>query len=164
MRLIITSVMLLIVLMVLAVPGHATVYLNRKLIECDPITYTVEPLEVVGTGLYLDRSFQNDYGKCVGDPPGPPFILENIVTIENEYNEDGRVLNWGSLIIENRYGGGSEPFVIEIRDYTALQMGGNVVAKGKASDPIIFKTDGSIHSQYTGGAGGYRAAGVYVGV
>ena len=150
MRSIMSVLLVLTIIMVLAESGHAVVYLNRRLIECDPITYVVEPLEIAGTNLYLDRSYQNDYGGCIDAPPGPPFILEMPVIIENEYDSEGTVVSWGSLIIENRFGSG-DPFVINIQDYTSLVLNGNVVARGKEGDPIIFKNNGSLRSDYSGG-------------
>ncbi len=130
--------------------GHTVVYLNRVLLECDPLTYKVEPLVLTGEGLMLTRGYQNEFGSCVGDPPGPPFVIEMGVTIENEYNSDGTVLNWGTLTLDNSWGGG-DPFVIQINHGTALIVNGNIAATGRPGDPVIFAGQGRFSSTFQGG-------------
>jgi hypothetical protein len=151
MRLVVKVVFVLAAVVLMAESGLGVVYLNRVLIECDPLTYKVEPLHLYGEALSLNRGYQNEYGDCVGDPPGPPFIIEYGVTIENVYNSDGTVLHWGSLNIDNSWGGG-DPFVIKI-GYGGLAVNGDLIATGRPGDPVIFSGDYKVYGPYGGGPG-----------
>jgi len=107
--------------------------------------FKVKTLILEGTGQTWDRDFQNAYGEYMNLDPGPPFIIQCNVLIENIHDEDGNVTDWGSLNIES---GGEilDPFEIifapdedqtycegEIRSY------GNLNFVGTPTDPIIFK-------------------------
>ena len=134
----------------LSQPVQATQYPNRIVITCDPLEYKIEPVEIVGGSLILNRSWHNEYGDCAMEPPGPPFVFEMPVIIENEYNPDGSVNSMGYLGIDNSWGGG-EPFQIQILAGAWLQINGNVVAKGKAGDPISFVCMGPMYNNFGGG-------------
>jgi len=131
--------------------GQAAQYLNRRLLECEPLTYVIEPLELIGKGMSIDRGYHNEYGDCTGLTPGPPFIIEMPIMIGNEYNEDGTVLHYGSFSINNGYikangeayentgafefvfGGANPANVI-----TLTNNNGYLTCTGKPGDPVIF--------------------------
>ncbi|MBU2652429.1 MAG: right-handed parallel beta-helix repeat-containing protein [Bacteroidetes bacterium] len=75
------------------------------------------------------------------------------VIIENEYNPDSSVNSMGYLGIDNSWGGG-EPFQIRIMGDAWLQINGNVVAQGKAGDPISFVCLGPMYNNFGGGPAG----------
>nr|MBN2278701.1 T9SS type A sorting domain-containing protein [candidate division Zixibacteria bacterium] len=142
---------LLLLFLLMASQSYALVYLNRRLIECEPLTYVVEPIELIGEGMTISRDTHNEYGDCVGDSPGPPFIIEMPIMISNEYNDDGSVLNYGSFTINNSYikadDGDKNPdeaFVLVFQSgglsgtVAISNDGGLLTCKGKAGDPIIF--------------------------
>ena len=138
----INSLVILTVILGTAVTCHAKQYLNRRLLECDPLTYVIEPLEIIGGTLHLSSSWSNEYGDCTGLTPGPPFIIEMGVTIDNELNPDGSVLEWGNLIISNQYGAmGSMEIVVQ--DGASLVCYGPVEAHGGIGTPVVFTGNGA---------------------
>lgn len=131
--------------------GYALQYLNRRLLQCEPLTYVVEPLDLTGKGMSIGRGYSNEYGDCTGLAPGPPFIVEKSITVANTYNEDGTVCDYGSFTINNSYTkengeeyenksafevvfGGSNP----VNVHALYNLNGYLTCKGKAGDPIIF--------------------------
>ncbi|MFH2048799.1 MAG: T9SS type A sorting domain-containing protein [bacterium] len=131
-------------------PSFSTQYLNRVLITCEPLQYEIQPLEIYGGGLLLDRNFHNDYGDCTMEAPGPPFVIEMPVIIDNIYNPDGTVAQGCSFLADNRFGGG-DPFEIYIQDEGYLKVNGELVAEGKPGDPVIFKNSGGFFNNFDGG-------------
>ena len=150
MRFVKVILLTLSIIFIWADSGQATQYVNRKLITCEPLIYEVEPIDIYGGSFKLDRSYRNDYGDCTGQIPGPPFVIELPVTIENTYNTDGSVAEFGYFEVDNQWGGG-DPFEIIIYDGAYLKVNGNIVAKGKPGDPIIFNCEGRFYSDFQGG-------------
>ena len=147
-----TLILSLFLMLAMTLPSYGAQYLNRKLIQCDPIIYVIEPLEIVGGTLKLDQNYHNDYGDCTGAVPGPPFIIEMPVTIINELNPDNTVLNWCNLIIDNRFGAMGS-LEIDIVDGAVLECEGFVEAYGQPGATIVFTGNGRVEFPYHGGPG-----------
>ena len=141
MRFVTSLLIAVITIATLAGPGDAKQYLNRRLLECDPLTYVVEPLEITGGTLHLGQFWSNEYGDCTGLTPGPPFIIEMGITIDNELNPDGTVLEWGNLIVSNQYGAAG-PMEIVVTKGASLICYGPVEAHGGIGTPVVFTGNG----------------------
>lgn len=153
-------IVLLLVFM-LSTDAFGLVYLNRRLLECEPLTYVVEPIELVGESMSISRGYQNDYGYCTGLTPGPPFIIEMPVSILNEYNPDGSILHYGSFTIQNgiKNDAGQDEtnsvFEVVLEGPTAspitIYNEGIFSAIGMSSDMVEFKGFYRIVTNYSGG-------------
>jgi hypothetical protein len=139
---------LLCVLIIAHGSSRATVYLNWQWDEEHEAWYCAS-LVLQGTGLSLDREYQNAYGMEMGLPPGPPFIIEYDIIIENIYDAERNVESWGSLVITTT-GEGTGPFILQFSPATlalpSIRTEGPVHIIGTSSDPILFRGRYNIQS------------------
>ena len=121
----------------------AEVYVNRA------SDGTKMPYEVRGGGLTLDRDYQNAYGALHYLDPGPPFIIECPIIIQNIYDPEGNVDTWGSLTIRSGGVGITNPFDIYISRQDEFDNGwyidGFVNMEGSTIDPITINGEFGLH-------------------
>lgn len=138
---------------------RAEVYLNKQWNE-DLKEWETVSLVLRGTGLSINRDYQNAYGIFMELDPGPPFIIERDIVISNILDEDGRVIDWGSFYVRTD-GAGSLPFELIFLPPTSeplmLRTYGHLYVTGTPSDRVIFKGAYGIKSNdWTDSAGSDR--------
>jgi hypothetical protein len=143
------------VLLFTVVHARAIVYLNRQWNDLHK-EWMISTLMVEGVNITLNREYQNAYGEAHELPPGPPFIVEANILVDNLYNEDFDVTSWGSLTITTDGMGGEDDFVLHwqatVQFQTKLFTQGPVTVTGTSGDPVIFTGTHAIITSYLGGA------------
>jgi hypothetical protein len=129
------------------------VYVNRELLECDPLIYETKQIELYDETLSLTADYQNAYGECCGFTPGPPFIIEKRIIISSVKDENGYAVKMGSLVIDNSFNNLPAEVVIQGPDNDIIWIiaDGNFIANGSAGGPVIFNGNYTIQSTYNGG-------------
>ena len=133
---------------------NAEVYVNM-LWDDQLETFRVQPLMLDGTGVTLNRDYQNAYGTMLNLDPGPPFIIQSSIYANNINEPDGTVINWGSITIESGGIGFLEPFNIYLNPSpgheTTIFCDGSLKIIGNPLDPIKIEGVLEIKAGHTGG-------------
>jgi len=134
-----------------ASPAIAEVYLNR---QWDTLyqDWRIEALKLIGEGVTLNCDYQNAYGNANKLKPGPPFIIEAGIIIDNIYDDSLNVVEWGGLTIDAQFAC-STAFIVSIVDSSAdILVYGNLSVMGSTSNPVIFQGYIKFSSLYNGGS------------
>ncbi len=142
---------LLVTLLWATAPVMGEVYVNRQWDEAFQ-DFRVKPLSLEGTGLTLDRGFQNEYGDSMDLDPGPPFIFEAAVNIMSIRDGNGDVEAWSRLTIRNDQMSPDKPFQLvfgdefDIYNEVNFYVDGDLIMEGMAFDEILMQGDYRIRS------------------
>ena len=125
------------------------VYLNKQWDEQKEEWYT-GPLEITGTGLSINREYQNAYGVYMDLPPGPPFIVERLIIIENTYDPvTGEIDDWGKQALLG--GARALLFPTRLRESFGLVM----IEAMACGTPVIGFRRGAVPEVVQDGATGF---------
>lgn len=127
------------------------VYLNRDIIDNKGCVWEYKMLDWDGKSLSLSWDYQNEYGACYGLPPGPPFIIEAWIRLDNLKDPvTGEVTSTGDFYMnssnppEERE---EDPFTIVFinppdvpasEGNSHLDIDGNIQVIGTDKHPIVF--------------------------